>query len=76
MDKIICKRLRGLMVEHDITLYDLSKRLSISEKSLSLKINGRRGWMYWELISIVRQFGLSEVKEVFPEFYNHILEAG
>ncbi|MFZ5650162.1 MAG: hypothetical protein ACOY4I_04820 [Bacillota bacterium] len=76
MTRIVSKRLRGLMAEHDITLLDLSKRLNIPEKSLSLKINGRRNWMYRELISITMQFGFSEIKEVFPELYNYILTAG
>jgi len=76
MKNIISKRLKGLMAEHKITVRELSKRLSISEKSLSLKINGRCDWLYEEMIFVIKQFGFSEVKEVFPELYNFVLEVG
>lgn len=76
MTKIASKRLRGLMVEHDITFYELSKRMGISKNSLILKTNGQHNWRYWELIFIIKQFGFSEVKEVFPELYNAVLRAG
>lgn len=74
--QIVCKKLKGLMVEHSLTLKDLSKKIGISENSLTLKINGRRDWWYWEIMLITKQFGFSEVKEVFPELYNSILRAG
>lgn len=74
--QIVCKKLKGLMVEHGLTLKDLSKKIGISENSLTLKINGRRDWWYWEIMLITKQFGFSEVKEVFPELYNSILRAG
>jgi transcriptional regulator with XRE-family HTH domain len=73
---ITSKRLKGLMAEHGITVREFSKRIGISEKSLSLKIGGRREWMYWELILIAKQFGFSEVRKVFPELYEAILQAG
>ena len=71
---IISSRLKGLMAEHEITARYLYKGLNISKNSLSLRINGHRKWMYWELIYIAKQFGYSEIKEVFPELYNSILK--
>lgn len=76
MVQLVSKRLKGLMAEHDITIRELSKKMSISKNSLTQKINGQREWYFDELIFITRQFGFSEVKEVFPELYNYILRAG
>lgn len=73
---IVCKKLKGLMAEHEITVRQLSKKIGISENSLTLKINGRRDWWYWEMVSVMKHFGFSEVREVFPEIYNHVLKAG
>lgn len=75
MIKIVNKRLKGLMVERNITISELSKKMGISARSLARKINGHQDWWYYELIFIVKQFGFSEVREVFPELYNHILKA-
>jgi len=72
---IISKRLKGLMTEKEITLKALSRKIGISENSLTLKINGHRDWWYWELIFIVKEFGFSEVKDVFPELYQSVLSA-
>ncbi|WP_347491173.1 helix-turn-helix domain-containing protein [Desulfoscipio sp. XC116] len=72
---IVSKRLKGLMAEHEITIRKLSQKIGISENSLTLKINGRRDWWYWEMIAIMKHFGFSEVKDVFPELYDHILKA-
>lgn len=76
IERIACRKLKGLMAEYDISIRELSKRIGISEKSLSLKINGRHEWWYWELVFIVKQFGFPEVKDVFPELYNYVLDAG
>ncbi len=74
--RMVSKKLKGLMAQHGITIRKLSNMVGISEKSLSLKINGRRKWRYWEAIFIVGQFGFSEVKDVFPELYDSVLRAG
>lgn len=66
---IISRRLKGLMAENDMSVRDLSRKIGISEGSLNLKINGQRPWWLWETIIIVKFFGLSEIKEVFPEAY-------
>jgi len=76
MAKIISKKLKGLMAEHEITVRELSNIINVSERSLSLKINGRRDWYYRELIFITKQLGFSEIKDVFPELYDYILKAG
>jgi len=73
---IICKKLKGLMAENDVTIRKLSAKIGISENSLTLKINGRRDWWYWEMLFVMKQFGFTEVKEVFPELYESILKAG
>jgi len=75
MAKIISKKLKGLMAEHEISVRELSNIIDVSERSLSLKINGRRDWVYYEMLSITKQFGFLEIKEVFPEIYNYILKA-
>jgi len=73
---IVSRRLKGLMAERDMTNKSLSKAIGISENMLTVKINGGCDWWYWELIAIVKQFGFCEVREVFPELYNHFLEVG
>lgn len=73
--KIVCKKLKGLMVEHDMPARKLSGKIGISESSLVQKINGHRDWWYWEVMSIVKMFGFSEVKDVFPEIYDSVLKA-
>ena len=65
--RVVSRRLKGLMAEHDITLKSLAEKIGISVNSLTLKINAQRDWWYWELILIVKEFGFSEVKDVFPE---------
>ncbi|HOV79555.1 MAG TPA: helix-turn-helix transcriptional regulator [Bacillota bacterium] len=70
--RVVSRRLKGLLVEHDMSIKDLAKRIGISENSLTLKINGHRDWWYWELMLIVKVFGFSEVKEVFPELYEAV----
>jgi len=72
---IVCRRLKGLMAEHEITTSALAKKIGISENSLTLKINGHRDWWYWETLRVAKIFGFSEAKEVFPEIYNSILKA-
>lgn len=72
---IVCKELKGLMAKHGFTVGKLSKKIGISENSLTLKINGRRDWWFWEMIAIIRVFEFSEVKEVFPEIYEAVLKA-
>lgn len=71
---VVCKRLKGLMVEYEITVRKLSRKIGISENSLTLKINGHRNWWLWEILSITKQFGFSDARDVFPEIYNFILE--
>lgn len=63
------------MVEHEMTIKDLSKKIGISENSLTLKMNAQRDWWYWEVMLIVKEFGFSEVKDVFPELYEAVSKA-
>ena len=68
--RIVCKRLKGLMTEHEITINDLAKRIGISENSLAQKINGHRDWWHWEVLLVFKQFNASNAREVFPELYD------
>lgn len=72
---IVSKRLKGLMAEHEMTIRELARKMGVSENSLTLKINGRRNWWYWELMLIVKQFDFIEVRDVFPELYNSVFSA-
>jgi len=67
--RVVCKRLKGLLVEHEMTIKDLSKKLGISENALMLKINGHRDFWFRETMQITRIFGSDEIKDVFPELY-------
>lgn len=69
----VCKRLKGLMVEHGVTIPELAKKMGISTSSLSRKINGRQTWYAHEMFFIVRYFRVSELKNVFPEMYKEVL---
>jgi hypothetical protein len=70
---IISKRLKGLMVEHEVTTCELSRRVGIPKNILAMKINGRREWLYREMVSITKLFGFSEVKMTFPELYSSVM---
>jgi len=70
---LVCWRLKGLIAEHDMTVKELAQRIGISENSLRLRINGRREWLYKELIATINLFGFSETKDVFPDLHNSIL---
>lgn len=73
--RIICNRLKGLMVERGIDLVKLSKMVGKSENALTLKINGYRDWWAWEIFAIVKAFKYTEIKEVFPELYEVFTKA-
>lgn len=66
---VVCRRLKGLMVEKGMTIPDLAKKTGISESGLQQKINGHRSWWFEEALLLVRVLGLSEVREVLPEIY-------
>lgn len=68
-DKIICKRLKGLLAENCMTVADLAKKMGISESSLTQKILGNRSWWFEETVLAMRIFKAEEVKDVFPELY-------
>lgn len=73
--QIVSKRLKGLMAERELTTKKLAEKIGISENSLTLKINGHRDWWSWEMFLVVKEFGFTEVREVFPELYNSALNA-
>ncbi|HOV80327.1 MAG TPA: hypothetical protein PK728_09515 [Bacillota bacterium] len=69
-NRIVSKRLKGLMVEHDASLRELARITGAPEKSLMAKIDGQKKWLFRELLAIIKYFNYTEVKEVFPELYN------
>lgn len=70
--RIVCKRLKGLLAENELTINALAKRIGISENALSLKINGYRDWWYWEVMLVAKEFGAENSKDVFPELYKEL----
>lgn len=74
--RVICKRLKGLMVERGIGTYELAQKLGMGPSTLNLKINGKRDWWYSEVARITIVFGYDEIKDVFPELHNSILKKG
>lgn len=69
---IVCRRLKGLMVENELTVKLLAKKIGISENSLTLKINGHREWWYRETALVTKVLGFSDIAEVFPELHASI----
>lgn len=63
---IVCRKLKGLMAEKELTIRKLAEMVGVSENSLTLKINGHRDWWYWEILEVAKIFNL-EVEKVFPE---------
>ncbi len=74
-ERIISRKLKGLMAEQGITRRELADRIGISESALSKKINGRREWKFKEMLDVVHLFGLTEVRQAFPELYDSVLKA-
>jgi transcriptional regulator with XRE-family HTH domain len=74
--RTICKRLKGLLAENELTISNLAKKIGISENALSLKINGYREWWFWEVMLVTKEFGAENAKEVFPELYAELLKKG
>lgn len=65
-ERVVCKRLKGLMVENELTLQALAEMIGISENSLTQKINGHREFWYWEMVAISKVFR-DNLENVFPE---------
>ena len=76
MKRVVCKRLKGLMVEREIGTNALAKKLGIGPSTLNLKINGKRDWWYLEIAHITKVFGYDEIKDVFPELHDLTLKKG
>ena len=74
--RIVCHRLKGLMVERQVTAGNLSRKLGMSEAGLYKKINGHSDWWYREVLFITRYFGFTQVIEVFPEMVESYSEVG
>jgi len=66
----VCKRLKTLLFDKDITYAKLAQKLGISENNLTLKINGKRRWWIDECVFVARYLGFSDLNEVFPEIFS------
>ncbi|MFA5252032.1 MAG: helix-turn-helix transcriptional regulator [Phycisphaerae bacterium] len=71
---VVCRKLKGLLAENEMSVKKLSQIIGISENSLTLKVNGQRNWWFWEMVRTMKVFGYEEVREVFPELYEATLK--
>ena len=53
-------KLRGRIVEKFGSQYDFANALGCSERTLSLKMNGKRPWKQNEILTAINLLGLSE----------------
>jgi len=67
-------RLTVILFDRKITYPQLAKKIGISGNSLQQKINGQRRWWIDECVSIAKYLGYEDLREVFPEVYEHILK--
>ncbi|MFA5252035.1 MAG: hypothetical protein WC454_05575 [Phycisphaerae bacterium] len=73
---IPCDHLAELMDKHKLKSIALSSMLMITNESFLLKLSGCEEWLFKEMLLLANLFGLSEVKDLFPEIYNHVLNSG
>lgn len=61
-------KLRGIMREHDDTMYDLGNLLLLSNRAISARMNNRAEWKLGEMYAIMNRYHLphSMLNEVFP----------
>lgn len=69
---IVCRKLKGILAEKDITIKQLAKKIGISENGLTLKINGKRALWFPEALLIAKVLGFNAAEDVFPEITNAI----
>lgn len=74
--KVVSRKLKGLIVEHGMTIRKLSKMMGISETTLSRRINGRSEWYFDEISFLTDVFGFPYTKDVFPELHNSVSRVG
>ena len=53
-------KLRGRIVERFGSQQKFAEAMGMSERTLSLKINGKRSWKQPEILEVVKKLGLTE----------------
>ena len=62
-------KLSGKIVERFKTQADFAKAIGLSERSISLKLNGKLGWKQQEMAKSCELLGI-EVEEIGSYFFN------
>lgn len=62
-------KLRGRIVEKYGNQYSFSDAMGLSERSLSLKLNGKRPWKQFEISKAINLLGLTE-KDIQSYFFS------
>ncbi len=60
-------KLRGRIIERFGTQYKFAEEMKWSERTLSLKMNGRRAWRQPDICKAVKLLGLTE--EDIPDYF-------
>jgi transcriptional regulator with XRE-family HTH domain len=70
------KKLRAKMIERDITMHELSRRIKIDPSTMSRKIKGSNGFTVGEMQAIANELNLSsgEAVDIFLPSYSHLCE--
>lgn len=61
-------KLRGRIVERFGSQQKFAEAMGMSERTLSLKINGKRSWKQPEILEVVKKLGLTE-KDIQDYFF-------
>lgn len=62
-------KLRGKIVEKTRTNKEFAERMNMSERTLSLKLNGERAWKQPEIVKAISLLGLTP-EDIQPYFFN------
>lgn len=60
-------KLIGRIAERFRTQSNFSKEIGLSERSISLKMNGIVGWKQWEIVKACQLLGIAESE--IPEYF-------
>jgi len=66
MKKIVCNKLKGLIVENNFNYSTIAKTIGKSSANVTEKINGKLDWSYIECLLISNLFNMT-IEEVFSE---------
>lgn len=61
-------KLRGRMVERGVTQAQLAEKIGINKATLSVKLNGRYGFVTDEILSICKELGI-HTEEISNYFF-------